>query len=213
MTQDLQKKSIAALSVKLSTAVVAMFIFAIWIMPPLYDAFCDITGLNGKTSGRYETVSADVDKSRTITVQFLATNNESMPWEFGPQLRSIKVHPGAETLVNYLAKNNSGRDMVAQAIPSLVPFKAAEYFHKTECFCFNQQPLAAGAAAELPLSFIVDIDIPRQIHTITLSYTLFDITPDDSKDKGLSKKLKQELTKELNEDLESEKQRALALAN
>lgn len=109
-------------------------------------------------------------------MQFLATNNASMPWQFSPQQQSIKVHPGEETLVNYLAKNSTSEDMVAQAVPSLVPFKAAEYFHKTECFCFNRQPLAAGKDANLPLSFIVDIDLPKHIHTITLSYTLFDIT-------------------------------------
>lgn len=153
-----------------------MFVFAVWVMPPLYDVFCDITGLNGKTSGRYQTVSAEVDKSRLVTVQFLATNNAGMPWSFSPQQRSIKVHPGAETLVNYLAKNPTAEDMIAQAVPSLVPFKAAEYFHKTECFCFNNQPLVAGDNAELPLSFIVDIDLPKHINTITLSYTLFDIT-------------------------------------
>lgn len=176
MSQDQQQQNITKLSLKLSGVVVAMFVFAIWVMPPMYNLFCEITGLNGKTSGRYETVSAEVDKSRLVTVQFLSTNNAGMPWEFGPQVRSVKVHPGQEVLVNYVAKNTTSEDMVGQAVPSLVPFKAAEYFHKTECFCFNQQPLSAGKDAELPLNFIVDIDIPKNIHTITLSYTLFDVT-------------------------------------
>jgi cytochrome c oxidase assembly protein subunit 11 len=171
-----QERSTARITLKLCCGAVAMFVFAIFIMPPMYDLFCDITGLNGKTSGRYETISAKVDTSRKIKVQFLATNNASMPWQFDPTVHSITVHPGAETLINYWAKNTTSTDMVAQAVPSLVPFKAAEYFHKTECFCFNRQPLAAGESAELPLSFIVDIGIPKQIHTITLSYTLFDIT-------------------------------------
>ncbi len=171
-----QERSTAKIALTLCIGAVAMFVFAIFIMPPMYDLFCDITGLNGKTSGRYQTISAEIDTSREINVQFLATNNASMPWEFGPTMQSIKVHPGAETLVNYQAKNTTSYDMVAQAVPSLVPFKAAEYFHKTECFCFNRQPLAAGKSAKLPLSFIVDIGIPKQIHTITLSYTLFDIT-------------------------------------
>ena len=166
----------ARTSLKLGVVVVAMFVFAIWVMPPLYNLFCDITGLNGKTGGKYVAVAAEVDTSRTVKVQFVATNNESMPWDFGPEMTSIRVHPGEEISVNFLARNPTGEHMVAQAIPSVVPFKAAEYFHKTECFCFNRQELAAGDSAALPLRFIVDQDVPKQVHTITLSYTLFDVT-------------------------------------
>ncbi|ODS24014.1 cytochrome c oxidase assembly protein [Candidatus Endobugula sertula] len=180
-----QDNSTPLLCVKLGAIVVMMFAFAIFIMPPLYDLFCDITGLNGKTGGPFVTGNAEnelgVDTSRTVKVQFLATNNENMPWEFRPQIKTITVHPGEPTVVNYLAVNNTRFDMVAQAVPSLVPFKAANYFHKTECFCFNQQPLAAGESAELGLSFIVDVDIPKNINTITLSYTLFDITESQKK--------------------------------
>lgn len=176
MTDEQPRQSIAALSMKLSGVVVGMFIFAIWIMPPLYDAFCEITGLNGKTGGKYEAVEVVVDTSREVTVQFLASNNENMPWEFRPHVRTMKVHPGQEVEVNFYARNPTSQDMVAQAVPSVVPYKAAEYFHKTECFCFNRQPLVAGASADLPLRFIVDQDIPKQVHTITLSYTIFDIT-------------------------------------
>ena len=166
-----------SLSIKLSALAVAMFVFAFWVMPPLYDVFCEITGLNGKTGGRYEAVDLRAaDTSRTITVQFVAVNNEGMPWTFGPAVRSIKVHPGEQTRVDYHAVNPTNRDMIGQAIPSLVPFKAANYFHKTECFCFEQQPLKAGETAEMPMLFIVDHDIPPDVHTITLSYTLFDVT-------------------------------------
>jgi cytochrome c oxidase assembly protein subunit 11 len=153
-----------------------MFVFAIWIMPPLYDVFCEVTGLNGKTGSKYEAEVIEVDTSRKIKVQFLATNNESMPWSFAPEVTSMDVHPGQEMEIKYLATNSTQRAMTAQAVPSVVPFKAAEYFHKTECFCFNQQLLQAGESAELPLRFIVDQDIPQQVRTITLSYTLFDIT-------------------------------------
>lgn len=166
-----------SLSIKLGALAVAMFVFAYWVMPPLYDVFCEITGLNGKTGGRYEAVDArGADTSRTITVQFLAVNNEGMPWKFQPAVRSIEVHPGEQTRVDYLAVNPTGNDMIGQAIPSLIPFKAANYFHKTECFCFEQQPLKAGEEAEMPMLFIVDRDIPPEVHTITLSYTLFDVT-------------------------------------
>ncbi|WKD49867.1 cytochrome c oxidase assembly protein [Microbulbifer spongiae] len=164
------------ISAKLLALAASMLVFAIFIMPPLYDAFCEITGLNGKTGGRYEAVPAAVDTSRLITVQFLASNNKNMPWKFTPSVLSVKVHPGEIMDTVFLAFNPTDRDMIGQAIPSLVPFKAAEYFHKTECFCFNQQALKAGAREELPLRFVVDPDLPPSVNTITLSYTLFDVT-------------------------------------
>lgn len=178
MKNPLSDKPIALLSVKLGSWAVGMFVFAIWVMPPMYDVFCEVTGLNGKTAGRYEyeTTEAGIDTSRTIRVQFVATNNAGMPWEFKPNIRTIRVHPGEQTRIDYVAKNPTERAMIGQAIPSLVPFSATDYFHKTECFCFEQQPLNAGEDAELPLFFIVDRDIPEEVHTITLSYTLFDVT-------------------------------------
>lgn len=173
---EFSASSTPKLVLKLLSTAVAMFVFAIWVMPPLYDAFCEITGLNGKTGDQYQAVEIKVDTSRIVKVQFVATNNENMPWGFKPKLSQIEVHPGEEVEIRYLANNPTSKAMVAQAIPSVVPFKAAAYFHKTECFCFNQQPLNAGEKAELPLRFIVDQDLPKQVHTITLSYTLFDVT-------------------------------------
>ena len=160
--------------------VVAMFGFG-FALVPLYDVFCEITGLNGKTGGRYEAVPVAVDTSRTIKVQFIAPNNEGMPWEFGPVQEVVRVHPGEQKQIEFFARNTTGRDMVAQAVPSVVPYKAAEFFHKMECFCFNRQPLKAGDSAELPMIFTIDQDIPKQVHTITLSYTLFDVTDMDAK--------------------------------
>jgi cytochrome c oxidase assembly protein subunit 11 len=162
--------------VKLLISAVGMFVFAVFIMPPLYDVFCDVTGIGGKTAGPYEVTDAGVDTTRTVKVQFIATNNGAMPWDFSPTVYEVNVHPGEPTKVTFYAKNRTARDMVAQAIPSLAPFNAAEYFHKTECFCFNQQPLGAGKEADMPLVFIVDRDLPKAIKTITLSYTLFDVT-------------------------------------
>lgn len=161
---------------KLLALAAGMLGFALFVMPPLYNAFCEITGLNGKTGGRYEAVPAAVDTQRLVKVQFVATNNEDMPWTFKPGVVAMKVHPGEAVDTVFHASNPTGRDMVAQAIPSLVPSKAAEYFHKTECFCFNQQALAAGESAQLGLRFIVDPDLPVGVNTITLSYTLFDVT-------------------------------------
>jgi cytochrome c oxidase assembly protein subunit 11 len=162
---------------KLVAVAVAMFAFVFVVMVPLYNVLCDALGINGKTDGQaYTSVQAGVDESRLVTVQFVATRNEGMPWEFGPNTTVMKVHPGAVNDTKFHARNTLARDMVAQAIPSISPSRAVQYFHKTECFCFNQQPLAAGAAAELPLQYIVDRDLPADIHTITLSYTIFDVT-------------------------------------
>jgi cytochrome c oxidase assembly protein subunit 11 len=99
-----------------------------------------------------------------------------MPWDFSPRVTEVVVHPGEAKAVTFYAKNRTSKNMVAQAIPNLTPFSATNYFHKTECFCFNQQPLNAWDEIDMPLVFIVDKDIPKSVNTITLSYTLFDIT-------------------------------------
>lgn len=163
---------------KLAGWSIGMFLFAMFIMPPMYDAFCNITGLGGKTGGQYDyqVEKSGVDYSRTVKVIFTATQNAEMPWEFSPSTHEVDVHPGEPTLVTYHAKNTTSRDMVAQAIPSLAPNNAARYFNKTECFCFERQPLEAGEEAELPLVFIVDRDLPRSVNTVILSYTIFDVT-------------------------------------
>jgi len=162
---------------KLVVVAVVMFAFVFVVMVPLYDVLCDALGINGKTSGQvYTSVPAVVDESRIVTIQFVATNNEGMPWEFGPSTTAMKVHPGAVNDKVFHARNPMPQAMVAQAIPSVSPARAAEFFHKTECFCFNQQPLDGKTAADMPLQFIIDQDLPRDIKTITLSYTIFDVT-------------------------------------
>lgn len=164
-------------SIKLVVVAVFMFAFVFVVMVPLYNVLCDVLGINGKTSGQaYTAVEVQVDESRTVSIQFIATNNDGMPWDFAPTRTMMKVHPGAVNDTVFFARNPMPNAMVAQAIPSISPGRAAEYFHKTECFCFNQQPLDGGAEAELPLQFIVDQDLPRDIGTITLSYTIFDVT-------------------------------------
>lgn len=162
---------------KLVVVAVAMFAFVFVVMVPLYDVLCDALGINGKTSGEvYTAAQVGVDESREITVQFIATNNNAMPWEFRPSKTMMRVNPGASNETVFFARNPMPEAMVAQAIPSVSPARAAEYFHKTECFCFNQQPLDGRSAAEMPLQFIIDRDLPKDISTITLSYTLFDVT-------------------------------------
>lgn len=160
---------------KLLALAVGMFAFAFFVMPPLYTLLCEVTGLR-KVGGAYEATEQLVDENRTVTVKFVATQNSAMPWDFNPLDFEVQVHPGEKKIINYFARNRSGQPMVAQAVPSISPFNAVNYFHKIECFCFNHQPLAAGESAELGLQFMVDPELPRQVKTITLSYTLFDIT-------------------------------------
>ncbi len=166
-------------TVKLSIAAVVMFVFAVFAMPPLYDVFCELTGIGGKTAGKYQGKAQEIDTDRQVKVQFVATNNGSMPWQFSPLEYEVRVNPGASTSVEFYAKNPTSRDMVAQAVPNISPANAAEFFHKTECFCFNSQPLKAGEDANMGLVFIVDPDLPSAVTTITLSYTLFDVTGRD----------------------------------
>ena len=162
---------------KLGAVAVAMFAFVFVVMVPLYNVLCDALGINGKTSSEaYTSVVAQVDESRSVKVQFVATNNDGMPWAFSPDVTEMVVHPGAANDTVFFAANPTTNSMIAQAIPSVSPSRAAEYFHKTECFCFEQQPLDSHSEAEMPLQFIIDQDLPTDIQTITLSYTLFDVT-------------------------------------
>ena len=164
-------------ALKLSAVAAAMFAFVFVVMVPLYNVLCDALGINGKTVNQaYTSVPAMIDESREVTVQFVAVNNDGMLWDFAPDTRVMRVHPGAANSVVFKALNPTDNSMVAQAIPSVSPSRAAAYFHKTECFCFDEQVLAGQSAADMPLRFIIDQDLPRDIHTITLSYTLFDVT-------------------------------------
>lgn len=177
MTQIESKEGDRFIVLKLLALAAGMFVFAVWIMPPLYYALCDLLDIDPRTNATaYKAVDVKADMSRTIKVQFVAVNNEGMRWEFGPNEVQLDTHPGVITHTSFYAKNPTGKRMVAQAVPSVVPTKAAEFFHKTECFCFNQQILEAGQAVEMPLVFIVDQALPADVHTITLSYTLFDVT-------------------------------------
>ena len=107
-----------------------------------------------------------------------------MPWDFRPNVVSVTVHPGASNKVTFYARNNTVRNMVAQAIPSMTPSEAVAHFHKIECFCFNQQPLKGNESKNMPLVFQIDKDLPKDIRVITLSYTLFDVTPKKDIKKG-----------------------------
>lgn len=159
---------------RLLFVVVGMFGF-VFALVPLYNVFCDITGLNGKTSNaRAEVAHIEPDLSRTVVVEFVASVNESMPWEFRPAVSRMEVHPGKSYRTSYFARNLSGHAMVGQAIPSVTPGQAASHFKKTECFCFTEQKFENGEGRDMPLVFMVDPELPEEIGEVTLAYTFFD---------------------------------------
>ena len=166
--------SMKKLVTRLLLVVVAMFVFG-FALVPIYDVMCKAFGINGKTAGQYEGEQT-VDTSRQVRVQFLSMNNADMPWEFYPKGDDLVAHPGAVNEMIFIAHNPTDRPMSAQAVPSIAPSTAAAYFHKTECFCFTQQVLQPGERIEMPVRFIVDRDMPKEVKHLTLSYTLFDIT-------------------------------------
>jgi len=175
MKQKSPVSSTSQLVKRLLLVVVGMFGFG-FAMVPLYDVICEITGLNGKTSGRYAEVAPVPVEDRKITVQFMAQNSEGMTWIFEPNDAQVTVSPGEVKVVSYRARNPNNYAMVGQAIPSVAPNEAAQHLMKLECFCFQEQPLAPGEEVDMAIRFFVDEDIPEKITKLTLSYSLFDIT-------------------------------------
>ncbi len=170
----------ASLIRKLIVIVAAMFAFG-YALVPMYRAICQALGINvlskaeraipGQANGKGS--STQVDTSRTITVEFDA--NARGPWEFKPAVASVKVHPGEMATVMYSFRNVQNRAMAAQAIPSYAPKQATAHFNKLECFCFNEYLLQPGEAREWPVVFVIDPKLPKDVTTITLSYTFFEV--------------------------------------
>lgn len=173
-SQEQRKISNRSLTGRLLLMAVAMFGFG-FLLVPLYDVFCEITGFGGRTNDTAAVVAEAPDLSRTIRVEFVTTVNSYAPWSFTADTDSMEVHPGKMYYATFTARNLTDEDKVAQAVPSVAPVTAAEYFKKIECFCFSSQTFAASEQRALPLQFIVDPDLPGYIDTITLSYTFFEL--------------------------------------
>lgn len=168
------KRKIHRLTVILTVIAILMFFFS-FAITPLYKRFCQVTGINAALSEK-DFFAKNIFSARNVTIEFLATNNEKLSWEFFPREKKIIAHPNQVMTVYFHAKNTSSHAMTVQAIPSFTPALSAKYFHKIECFCFKQQTLQAGEAREMPIVFRIDDDLPKNIQTITLAYTLFDVT-------------------------------------
>lgn len=163
-----------ALAGRLLLFATAMFGFGFFVMPPLYEVFCDITGFGGRTNSTAQVAEEAPDLSRTIRIEFVAAVNNYAPWDFAPDTDSMTVHPGKLYYATFTAKNRSNKDLIGQAVPSVAPISATEYFNKIECFCFSSQEFAANEKRTLPLQFIVNPELPDYVDTITLSYTFYD---------------------------------------
>lgn len=160
-------------------AVLGMFTFS-FALVPLYDVFCEVTGLNGKIELRAtNNTNIEIDDGRDVSIQFVSHNNEEMPWTFEPSEDSIKIKTGKYHTATFYVKNPTNRTMIAQAIPSVAPSNAASHLKKLECFCFEQQELAPGQDALLPVRLIFDDKLPSSINSVVLSYTIFDVTDYD----------------------------------
>jgi cytochrome c oxidase assembly protein subunit 11 len=168
---------------KLLLVAAVMFGFG-YALVPMYRAICEALGINvltlsqqraatGSWTGKTGPVNTQVDRTRLVTVEFDA--NVRGPWDFKPAQRSVQVHPGELTTVMYEFTNIQNRTMAAQAIPSYAPKQSSAHFNKLECFCFNEYVLAPGERKEWPVAFVIDPKLPRDVTTITLSYTFFEV--------------------------------------
>ena len=159
---------------KLLVLAVAMFGFG-FLMVPIYDVFCDITGIGGKvdTSGAAVVEAQTPDLERTITVEFITSLNQQAPWEFRANVASMEVHPGEFYETTFYARNLTDRELIGRAVPSIAPGEAAKYLRKTECFCFSAQEFGPSESKDMPVRFVIDRDIPQLVDRVTLSYTFF----------------------------------------
>lgn len=175
---DLRHRDNLRMTAKLSVVVALMGAFG-YALVPLYRHICEALGVNvltlsdGSVTKGALPSNTQVDKSRTITVEFDA--NARGPWEFKPAQRSLQVHPGELATVMYEFQNVQNRTMAAQAIPSYAPHQASPHFNKVECFCFNEYTLQAGEKKQWPVVFYIDPKLPKDVTTITLSYTFFEV--------------------------------------
>jgi cytochrome c oxidase assembly protein subunit 11 len=163
--------------IEMAVLTAAMFGFGFGFAP-LYSALCQLTNLNGRDNGMLVASSAAErpDSSRTVTLQLLTTVNGGREWDFKPEVTQIQVHPGQFYTINFVATNALADAVVGQAVPAVTPNKAAKHLKKSECFCFTQQVFKANERKVMPVRLMLDPELPKDIETVTLSYTLFDVT-------------------------------------
>lgn len=160
------------LSRRLAFVAIGMFGFA-FALVPFYNQICVALGINSIEKAD-AVANTQVDRSRTVTIEF-DSNTHDLPWRFRPLQGYVKVHPGELTTVEYEIVNVRQAPVTGQAVPSYGPQRAGEYFQKVECFCFTQQTLGPGETRRMPVVFVVDPKLPKDVNTIALSYTFFEV--------------------------------------
>ena len=170
-----RRRANLGLAGRLLLMVAGSFAFG-YALVPLYDIFCEVTGIGTREQLLQSAAVADTgpDLGRTVVVEFVSSTPGSGEWEFRPNVASMEVHPGRLYETTFHARNLAGVEITGQAVPSVSPVRAGRYFQKTECFCFTPQRFAAGETKEMPVRFIVDRDLPAGVDRLSLSYSLFD---------------------------------------
>lgn len=171
--------------VRLAAGAAVMFAFG-FALVPMYEALCELTGFNGRSSNMVlaSNVTENPQAGRTVTVELLTTVNGASGYTFSTATPRLEVQPGRLYTVEFVAQNTRAHAVVAQAVPSVAPWNAAKHLRKTECFCFRQQPFAAGEEKRMPMRFMLDPELPADVDTVTLSYTFFDAPQVASRDSG-----------------------------
>jgi cytochrome c oxidase assembly protein subunit 11 len=158
---------------KIAAMSAAMFAFGFFVLPPLYETICEITGFGGRTALAASNATARPDPNRTVRVEFLASVPRGVPFTLEPEVSHLEVHPGQMYETHFRAVNLTGSPLRAQAVPSVAPGTAARYFNKAECFCFTSQEFQPHEELELKLAFMVATELPAHVDTLSLSYTYF----------------------------------------
>lgn len=180
MKRAIRQMNNRKLAWRLAGVTLAMFGFG-FALVPLYEVFCDLTGLNGKDVNRISRVDPVApDSDRRVTVEFLSSSNAAGGWLFQPAVGKLRVQPGKLYAVSYRARNPHNRDMTVRAVSSMAPGLAAGYVSKLECFCFRQQQFAPNEQRLMPLRFMVNPALPREVGTISIAYTLFNSPAEES---------------------------------
>ena len=170
-----ERRKHRGLTTKLLVMAAGSFGFG-FALVPLYDVFCDLTGIGTRQSlaQAAPAAHAEGEQARTVTVEFIAMVPNGGAWEFRPLATEMRVHPGGLYETRFFARNLAGRAIVAQAVPSVTPAQAARHFQKTECFCFTPQRFDAGEGREMPVRFIVDRELPASVDRLTLAYSFYE---------------------------------------
>ncbi|GGC85682.1 cytochrome c oxidase assembly protein [Vreelandella lutescens] len=170
-----QQAGVKRTVIRTVAVLIGMFAFA-FALVPLYDVFCRITGLNGKVDTTAKAIiHEEIDQSRFITVQFITRGSAGLPWQMSVEARQMRVHPGQTAEVDFTFTNNSQRESWGRAVPSVSPSSATTHLRKVSCFCFQEQQLQGDERLTIPLIFQLARDLPEDIHTITLVYTLYPV--------------------------------------